>query len=259
MKWDQITSADSCDQKLVEIYKNDLESAQGVVHVTSVWAESSRSLVTLRIGPETPRSDTDAFVLNVARARADAIITTGKTLREEETVTHELQGPGAVPQALADWRKNRLGKNEPPSSVVLTSGRNVDLDHPLFRSGTIPMIFTSPEGAGKLAEGAASKGIEVVERDEPSLRDAIKYLRELRGAETIVIEAGPSTSRSLYEPPAVINELMLSVYSGRSIPRSVRGETFFTLQDLGLVFPMAASTFVSEEESGRWVFRRYTR
>ena len=40
--------------------------------------------------------------------------------------------------------------------------------------------------------------------DEPGLREAIDYLSELRGSETIVIEAGPSTSRSLYEPPVVI-------------------------------------------------------
>jgi riboflavin biosynthesis pyrimidine reductase len=198
-------------------------------------------------------------LLNVARARADAIITTGEVLREEETVTHALQGPGTVPQALADWRKNRLGKHEPPLSVVLTA-RQIDLDHPLFGCGTIPMIFTSREGTCELEPPAASKGIEIVEHDEPSLREVIRYLQELRGAETIVIEAGPSTSKSLYESPAAVNELMLSVYSGRSLPRSVQGKAFYSLQDLGLVFPMACSTFVSEnEESGRWVYRRYIR
>jgi riboflavin biosynthesis pyrimidine reductase len=142
---------------------------------------------------------------------------------------------------------------------VLTTGRKIDLDHPLFKCETIPMVFTSREGARELADRANSKGIEVVESDEPSLREVIRYLNELRGAETIVIETGPTTSRSLYEPPVVINELMLSVYSGRSLPHSVHGKAFFSLQDLGLVFPMAGSTFISEEESGRWVFRRYTR
>jgi riboflavin biosynthesis pyrimidine reductase len=259
MIWDEINDAESCEQKIFEIYEADLKRSKGIIHVTSVWSESSRSMITLRIGPETPRSTTDSFVLNVARARADAIVTTGKTLREERAVTHDLEGPGCVPEALAEWRVERLGKPEPPLSVVLTSGRDVDLDHPLFRSGTIPMIATSREGARELADRAGSKGIEVVERETPSLRDVISYLVEVRGLETVVIEAGPSTSRALYEPPIAVNELMLSVFMERRLPRSVKGGSFFSLPQLGLVFPMAASAYKSKEESGLWIFRRYTR
>jgi riboflavin biosynthesis pyrimidine reductase len=259
MNWDEIESAESCEQRISEIYDADIQRDKGVVHVTSVWAESSRRMITLRIGPETPPSETDSFVLNVARARADGIVTTGKTLREEKTVTHDLQGPGPVSQALTKWRLERLKKHEPPTSVVLTSGRQVDLEHPLFRCGTVPMIFTSREGARELANRAGSKGIEVVEREKPSLRDAILYLAEERGFETIVIEAGPSSSRTLYQPPVAVNELMLSTYLERRLSRSVQGGAFFSLQQLGLIFPMAGSAFTSEEESGRWNFQRYTR
>lgn len=246
------------ERRVVEIYGSDLLGDRGVIHVTSVWAESARSLVALRIGSETPRSDTDSFVLNVARARADAIVTTGKVLREEKQLTHDFRGEG-VREAFATWRKERLGKPEPPISLVLTSGQNLDLEHPLFGCGTRPMVFTSLEGGERVEESAVSRGIEVVSRPTPSLRDGITYLREDHGAGNIVIETGLSTSRTLYESPVLLNELMLSIYSGSRLPSSVKGQRFSSVPQLGLIFPLAGSTFQSDEESGRWIFRRFTR
>ena len=247
------------ERRVVEIYGSDLLGDRGVIHVTSVWAESARRLVALRIGSETPRSETDSFVLNVARARADAIVTTGKILREEEQLTHDFQGAKGVAETFTTWRKERLGKHEPPISLVLTTGQNLDLEHPLFACGTLPMVFTSVESGERIRESAVSRGIEVVSRPTPSLRDAIAYLRDHHRAENIVIESGLSTSRSLYEPPVLLNELMLSIYSGSRLPRSVKGEHFSSVPQLGLIFPLAGSTFQSDEESGRWIFRRFTR
>jgi riboflavin biosynthesis pyrimidine reductase len=256
---DVMTDWSDIEQRIIRIYGTDLRRDSGVIHVTSVWAESARSLITLRIGKETPRSATDRFALNVARARADAIVTTGEILRSEDGVTHDLQGVDDTPRALADWRRERLGKSVPPLSAVLTSGRDIDLDHPLFKSGTVPAIFTSSEGAERVRGPASSRGIEIVDRPAPCLRDAVSYLRENRGAASIVIEAGPSSSRTLYESPVVVDELMLSIYSGSQLPRSVRGKPFMSVQQLGLLFPLAARTYPSEEESGPWVFRRYKR
>ena len=247
------------ERRIAEIYGTDLLGACGVIHVTSVWAESARSLVALRIGSETPRSETDSFVLNVARARADAIVTTGKILREEEQLTHDFQGEKGVAETFTDWRKERLGKREPPISLVLTSGQELDLDRPLFGCGTRPMVFTSIEGGERIRESAESRGIDVVSRPTPSLRDGINYLRENHGAESIVIETGLSTSRALYEAPVELDELMLSIYSGSRLPSSVRGQRFSSVPQLGLIFPLAGSTFQSDEESGRWIFRRFTR
>ena len=247
------------ERRVVEIYGSDLLGDRGVIHVTSVWAESARNLVALRIGSETPRSETDSFVLNVARARADAIVTTGKILREEKQLTHDFQGTKEARGAFATWRKERLGKLEPPISLVLTSAQNLDLEHPLFGCGTLPMVFTSLEGGERVGESAVSRGIELVSRPTPSLRDAIAYLREDHGAGNIVIETGLSTSRSLYESPVLLNELMLSIYSGPRLPSSVKGQRFSSVPQLGLIFPLAGSTFQTDEESGRWIFRRFTR
>jgi riboflavin biosynthesis pyrimidine reductase len=252
------TNAEDCDRRIREIYGTDLVGVQGVIHVTSVWAESARSLVTLRIRRDTPQSETDTFVLNLARARSDAIVTTGKTLREEPQVRHDLQGPDSWPEALSEWRKERLGKTASPLSVILTSGRDIDFEHPLFHCWTTPLVFTSEESAGKLAEQAGSS-VEIVGRPQPSLRDAISYLRDIRGLETIVIEAGPSTSRDLYQPPVALDELMLSVYQEPRLPPPLRGARFLSPQDVGIVFPAAGSSYSLQDESGRWSFYRYRR
>lgn len=254
-----MTDSSEIEQRIVEIYGSDLRGDGGVIHVTSVWAESGRNLLGLRIVPETPRSETDTFVLNVARARADAIVTTGKVLREEKELTHDFQGTKETVQAFQDWRKERLERPEPPISLVLTSGQDIDFDHPLFRCSTRPMVFTSVEGGELIRDSAAAPGVEVVSRLTPSLRDAITYLRESHRLENIVIESGLSTSRSLYETPVLLDELMLSIFSGSRLPKSVKGKHFSSVPQLGLIFPLAGSTYQSDEASGRWIFRRFTR
>jgi riboflavin biosynthesis pyrimidine reductase len=254
-----MTDSSDIERRIVEIYGTDLRGDHGVIHVTSVWAESARNLVALHIGSETPRSETDDFVLNVARARADAIVTTGKVLRDEKELTHDFRGDNDLRKAFAGWRKEHLLKPEPPISLILTSGRDLDWEHPLFGCGTLPMVFTSQDGGELIRESAVRRGVDVVSRPEPSLRDAIAYLREMHGAENIVIETGLSTSRSLYETPVLLNELMLSIYSGSRLPKSAKGKHFSSVPQLGLVFPLAGSTFQSDEESGRWIFRRFTR
>jgi hypothetical protein len=135
------------------------------VHVTAVGRTTARreavgseraTLETIAIGPHSPKSATDFFLLNLARARADAIVTTGKILRDEPAVEHRLQGADGEPAALAAWRRERLGKREPPCSVVLTTGREIDLFHPLFRSAPRVIILTGESAAGALRERAAS-------------------------------------------------------------------------------------------------------
>ncbi len=251
-----VTNADECSSLIKEIYGTDLTADRGVVQVTSVWAESVRSLKTLAIQEGTPHSPTDSFALSVARARADVILTTGKILRDEPQVTHELKAP--VSDALLEWRRERLGKAAPPVSAVLTSGRELDFEHPLFRSSTRTIVLTTDEAAERLA-GQAGDSVEVVGRSWPGLRDAVTYLRENRGFGTVVIEAGPSTSRTLYEPPVAVDELMLSVFREPRLPSSARGSLFFSPQDLGLFFPMARSNHSLKEESGLWSFHRYRR
>ena len=133
-----MTAAD-CAHRVGDIFGTDLTSVCGVIHVTAVWRESLKSFITIKINNTSLHSETDFFLLNLTRARADAIITSGKILREEPEVTHDLQGPVGVPEALGSWRVERLGKTSPPLSVVLTSGRELDFAHPLFQAPTSPL------------------------------------------------------------------------------------------------------------------------
>ena len=59
----------------------ELPRAAGVLHVAAVWAERPDRLTVLEITAQTPKSDDDAFALSLARARADAVLTTGAILR----------------------------------------------------------------------------------------------------------------------------------------------------------------------------------
>jgi riboflavin biosynthesis pyrimidine reductase len=266
-------TADDCDARLRAIYDprsgdphaggraldGDVAASDGVLHVTSAGRRAGGGLSAIAIGPRAPRSATDFFLLNVARARADAIVTTGRILRAEPAMSHALQGARGEPEALAAWRRERLGKSEAPLSVVLTSGRAIDFSHPVFRSGTRPLVLTGRTAAADLAPSAASAGVELVARDVSGLRDAVAYLRAECGCATISIEAGPSTARELYAAPLVVDEIMLSVFEESPLPPELDAGPLLDEPQLDRLLPAASPRHVLIEESGAWSFRRLRR
>lgn len=252
----RITTAAQVQAKAEALYGSDL-AATGVVHVTAVTRRRG-AYETLKIGPETPESNHDFFVLNLTRARADAILTTGKNLRAEPELVHRLQGPGQVSRALLKWRERYLKKSRPPVTLVLTSGRDVDLEHPVFHSWTRPVIFTGRDGQWRLESRAPDRGVEIVGVDEPGVRAAIECLRFEFGAATIAIEAGPSVSRRLYQEPAAVDELLLSV-ADVPVPDGVRGDVLLSAEDLGRLFPPPRPAYRVETGDGTWSFYRFRR
>lgn len=252
-----IRSAADVDAMAERLYGRGFDPRRpGVLHVTAVWRRGTGEWVTIRIEERTPKSEHDFFVLNLCRARADAIVTSGKNLREEHGLRHDLAGPGRVAEALASWRR-RLGKTEPPISLVLTSGRGLDPGHPLFRSGTRPLGYTSPEGRDRLA-AVREGGVEVVADPDAGLRSAIAFLRHERDAATIAVETGPSTSRELYDPPVLVDELLVSVYEG-ALDEALQGGTFLSQEDLEARFAQPEPSFRVRSKGGCWSFRRYLR
>lgn len=238
----------------------DADGRLRVLHPTAVWRRGDGALVTLEINDATPPSAHDFFVLNLCRARADAIVTTGKILRQERELRHDLQGSGRVPEALAAWRRESLGKGSPPYSLVLTSGRGLDLGHPLFHGATRPLVFTSRDGRERIGGEAARAGVEVAGVDEPGLRSAIAFARERLGAATVSIEAGPSTSAALYEPPAVaVDELLLSVYESAELDERARGKPFLDPRRIEALFERPRPFYRATAASGPWSFSRYLR
>ena len=130
-----LATADAVRAESMRIYGSELRNT-GVVHVTAVWQRAGGYLVTLRSGSSTgddpPRIVHDAFALGIARARADAILTTGEILRREPDLRHGLPGPGALPLGLAEWRRTVLGKTTPPILWVMTRSGDLDFAHPAF-------------------------------------------------------------------------------------------------------------------------------
>lgn len=252
-----VTSGDDVAMAASELF-GGLGELKGVVHVTAVWAAGAGSLVTLAINEDTPRCHHDFFSLNMVRASADAIVTTGKILRTEPHLEHRLAGPGEHSRALMDYRQRLLGKERPPVTLVLTSGRGLDLEHSVLHSWTRPLVYTSREGQWELESRAADCGVEVVGVSEPSISHAIELLRHEFGAATIAIEAGPSVSSHLYDPVAV-DHLLLSTYQAPRLAAKAEGGMFLEEGKLNEIFSTVSPASSASTDDGIWEFRHFRR
>lgn len=248
---DELRTADDVDALASALYGGaSLTARRGVVHVTALFAETTGALHTLRIGPKSPQCPYDFFALQLARARADAIVVTGQILRDEPALHYALVGPGA--EALTAWRAS-LGLDAPPRVLVLTSGRELDLAHPaLDGTWATPVIFTSTEAATRL-RGRAS--CAVVGHPEPSASAALAWLRE-EGARTIVLEAGPSTTRPLHDA-GLVDELALSVFRGPVAPDARGARLFADEADVWRRFGTGSPPVVVDTSDGTWTFQLF--
>lgn len=233
----------------------DLSFKDTTLHVVATWVHGKQRHV-IKIAEHGPRSDTDFFLLNLARARADAVLTTGKILRDEPQLRYDLQGEHA--EALHRWRSHTLGKADPARVLVLSSGRDLDLDHPTFSSWARPVVITSSAGKEHLEHAARTRDIEVVALANTSARAAVQWARD-RGARTVSIEAGPSTARAFYAKPLAIDELWLSEFAEPDLPHDLRGPTAVDDETLVAQFGHPRAIASRMERSGRWRFSRYVR
>lgn len=236
--------------------------ARGVVHVASIWrperGAGDRPGYVLRITGSTPRSDGDAFVLGLARARADAILTSGSILRSEPALRFDdPPHPGAA-DGLARLRA-RLGKSGPPVVAVLTRGRRGALDwsHPALDSRAV--LVTGPEADPSVLDAARERGLGVERLPRAGAREAVAHLARRCGLPDLDVELGPSASRALYENPARLDELWLATYLEPTLPDGVRGGAFVAPAILRSLFGPPAARVVRRESGGRWSFERFRR
>lgn len=253
-----LTSATEIEGFALRVFGHPLTST-GLLQTVAVYRPRPGAFRVLRLTPETPKSDHDQFSLMVARARADAILTSGRNLRLEPLGTHTLQGPGTLPSALAAWRRERLGKTSPPHLLVLTRGE-LDLDHPALKIPARVFIFTGEEAAYTLESRAADRGIEVVGFADPSPSAAVDFLRRELGAATISVEAGPSVARELYDP-VIVDEIQLSIFAPpdpASLPGPLRGPFFLDQVELERLFSWSPP-HSRRTADGVWSFHRLER
>lgn len=244
-------------ERVRRLYGDDsLSDPAGVVHVAAVGREPDGELVVLKINQDTPRSLHDRFALDLARARADVIVTTGAILRAEPGLRYELASDRA--EALHTWRTDQLGRPTPPLVVVLTGREDIDVDHPTLHGWARPWIFTNVDCAKSL-HGRLPSHVGLAGVPSPDLETLIDWARRRFDARTITIEAGPTTTRPLYEDgPALVDELMLSIFEG-TVPHAARGDAFASERSLERCFPRRHEGKVIHEESGPWRFVRLLR
>ncbi|MDG2303543.1 MAG: dihydrofolate reductase family protein [Candidatus Binatia bacterium] len=237
--------------RIEELWSADLTGRCGVLHVTAVGRATDGGATVIRIGPESPASETDFFALSVARARSDAIVTTGSILRAELAVSHD---PGP---ALTEWRGSVLGKTKQPMLAILTRGTGLPEAHPVFERPNV-LIGTSVESAPELEARLGPRGVAVVGLADSSLRGLLRELAR-RGLPDICVEAGPSTAGSLYDAPVVVDELLLSVYEEAPLPPALDAGPFLSSAALAERLGPPVSAVSRREASGLWQFRRFCR
>jgi riboflavin biosynthesis pyrimidine reductase len=186
----------------------------GILHIMHVARAPDGRLSALRIGAaSTPASESDFFVLNAARAHADAILTSAENLRREPGLSHALQGAWA--DALANYRREVLGKSEPPTVAILTRSGDLPDPHPVWHDGTPKLIFTpalpsasAPTGTSPPPRGRAREGARTIAL---SGLDAVRAAHWLQAHDfpLVNVEAGPRTVAALYAAQAV-TELWLT-------------------------------------------------
>ena len=226
--------------------------ATGVVQPMATWTARDGTRYALKILDSTPRSENDFFLLNLARARSEAILTTGAILRAEPGVTHALGGPGAVPEALAAWRRNTLGLKESPLLVVLSSGRDLAPGHPAFRAPVRPVLFVPESAAAGLAKRFGTSA-EVASADTTGSREAVAWLRA-RGIGRITVEGGPTSTLPLYQKPGCVDELWRSTYLEHELLDRVIGARVDVPDEADVVETTGGK--VVSEASGDWRFER---
>lgn len=234
----------------------DVAADTGVIHATAVW-DGTDPATTLRIRDDTPKSESDRACLEWARARADVIVTSGRNLREEPALDHRVAGPRA--EDWVRWRAETLGRAEPARSVVLTRSGELDPAHPFWRRSHRPLVLAPPGAAAPLAERLGACQVEVIERTESGLRDALALLRDEWGLATVLVETGPSTSRELYREPVRVDELLLSTWRGEALDPALRGGAFVARSEVERLFGAPLDSQEIREPSGPWRFERFRR
>lgn len=252
----ELTDVSSVDRAAQALFGSPLDTRPTVSHSFAAWrAAPDAPLTTILINEHAPKSALDFLALHLGRARTDAIVITGKILRDEPHLRYDLRADRRWGDALVDWRQRRWGLCEPPWLLILTASGDIDFTHPVFDGGTRPLIFTNDRAARRKLAAAPCP---VVSDDAPDIRRAIHHLQLARECESISIEAGPTTARALYERPMLVKELLLSVYLEPTLDERAQGEPLVKLSEVRGVFPRETST-THTENGQHWSFYRLRR
>lgn len=252
----ELTDAASVDRAARKLFGSALDTRPAVSQSFAAWRTSQEApLTTININEHAPKSELDWLALHISRARADGIIITGKILRDEPNLRYDLEADPRWGDALIQWRRRRWGLIDPPWLLVLTSRGDIDFNHPVFHGWVRPMIFTTDRVATRKLAAAPCP---VISDEAPDVRRAIQHLHISRECECVSIEAGPSTSRGLYERPMAVKELLLSVYLEPTLDEGAKGDPLVSLSEIRRLFHNETSA-MHRDAGKQWSFYRLRR
>lgn len=236
-------------ERIRHIWRDPLDRPAGLLQVMAVANRTDGSLAAMRIGPQTPSSATDQFSLEIARARADIILTSGAILRSEPDLIH------AIGPAVEAWRREVLRKTEPPEIIFISRGHGFPFDHPALRQpgATLATGATTPDGF--MAE-IRKRGIRHRTLSGNSPRRLVDELLS-RQARTITLECGPSTASQFYQGRLQVQELMLSWCQGFELPERLDAGEVASLAQLRQHFGSPRSDYTTDESAYPWRFSRW--
>jgi riboflavin biosynthesis pyrimidine reductase len=251
-----LTPAD-IDRQLRALYGEvDWAAATGVVQVAAIGGPDRRMIVP---GEQAPASETDRFVLAAARARADAILTSGANLRAEPELRFEFAGSDLDSRAFFEWRSARLARPDPPNLIVLSASGEIPIEHPALRGASAGFVWTTAAGASRLGGRVGALEVVVGDPDLDGVVGAIRAARGDSGIETLLIEAGPRASAPLYHQGLAgehCDELLLSRFEGELAPLAT-GPRFVSDSEIESCFALPPSETRIVDSSGAWRLYRY--
>lgn len=250
---DLLVTASDVERAALALFGDPLRVRPAVSHVAAVWSPGDGRNRVMKIDPGAPRSDTDRFVLNLTRARTDAIVSTGANLRAEPGMQFDLVGPGTG--ALMRWRVD-VHELMPPVALILTRAEDFDPEHPALKGPARVVLYLPRDKVDVVRKRLKSfRWITVHGVDDPGVLDAVAWLREARDARSISIEAGPSTANALHAADA-IDELVLSRWTGPGLDDDLVAGELPDDADLERRLVRRSATAV---DADGWTFERWTR
>jgi riboflavin biosynthesis pyrimidine reductase len=202
----------------------------------------------------------DHLVMGLLRASADAVIVGAGTLR---SVPNHLWTAAYInpPQALAyQTLRIAMGKPEPPLTVIVTARGEINLDLPVFQSGTGPvLIVTTAAGFQRISAQPLPSGVEIATVHHPdaiSAQEILEAAQRVRQSDIILVEGGPHLMGDFFAERC-LHELFLTLapqIAGRDDaverPGLVAGQRFAPERPLW-------GTLIGVKSGGSHLFLRY--
>ena len=161
----------------------------------------------------------DRFIMGLLRASADAVIVGAGTLHATAR-DHFWTAESIYPKArelYEVYRKAVLGKEKPPTTVIVSASGVLDLKRPMFKSSAIEVrILTTAKGRDRLhAAGAArlpGTQVSVLEESPDAIapRTILQFLRNSCGVQLLLHEGGP-TLFGEFVAARLVDEFFLTV------------------------------------------------